>query len=127
MKKPLMVLALSILATTFVAGLAGARPPYYLEFKGKYYKPDGDITEKEFAKKVDAAGCRVCHGKNDEGKADKKIRNVYGKALAGELMKNEKNKEKIKKALDTVYDKKVPDGTETYGDRIKAGKLPAGD
>jgi len=104
---------------------ASGRAQYNAEFKGKYYKPDGTDVEKKFAKKVDMAKCLVCHGKKD-GKEDKKVRNEYGQALS-KLLKNDKDKEKIKKALDTVYDEKVPDGTETFGDRIKAGKLPGGD
>jgi hypothetical protein len=126
MKKPL---ALSVLAVAFAASLAGARPTHNTEFKGRYYKPDGDKTEKEFAKKVDVAKCLVCHGKDAEGKKKNEIRNEYGKVIEKLLgKKNEMDKEKIRKALDDAYDTKAAGGSdETYGQRIKAGKLPAGE
>ncbi len=127
MKKPLMVLALSVLATTFLAGLAVARVPYYTEFKRKYYKPNGDETERGFAMKVDMAKCLVCHGKDAEGKKKKGIRNEYGKIVEEFLGGDKGDKGQIGKALDEAYNTKVADGSETYGDRIKAGKLPAGD
>ncbi len=126
MRKAVCILIFGTVLALSVNG-AGARPLYNTEFKGKYYKPDGTDVEKELAKKIDMAKCLVCHGKKD-GKEDKKVRNDYGKALGKLLNKDDaKNKEKIKKALDTVYNEKVPDGTETFGDRIKAGKLPGGE
>jgi hypothetical protein len=96
---------------------ATARPTYLPEFKGKY--ADGDA---EYAKKVDAAKCAICHDPKEIN--NKKKRNNYGKVLAKHL-KNEKDKEKIKKALDTAYEEKVPGKDETFGERIKAKKLPA--
>jgi len=124
MRKTVWILIFGTVVALSVNG-AGARPLYNTEFKGKYYKPGGTDVEKELARKIDMAKCLVCHGKKD-GKEDKKVRNDYGQALS-KLLKNEKDKEKVKKALDTVYDQKVPDGTETFGDRIKAGKLPGGE
>jgi formate-dependent nitrite reductase cytochrome c552 subunit len=100
------------------ASWASARAPYFTEFKDKYTKDD-----EEYAKKVKAAGCAVCHDPKDL--PDKKKHNVYGKELKKLLTKDDvKDKEKIRKALDTVYDIKAPGGTETFGDRIKAKKLP---
>jgi len=104
-----------------------ARPQYNTEFKGKYYKPDGTDVEKTFAEKVDIVKCMVCHGLNAQGKADRRILNDYGSAL-GKLLNKQRNKQRIIAALDRVSKQKVPDGTdETFGDRIKVGKLPGGE
>ncbi len=127
MKKAGLFLICGSVVVALSVNWASARPQFNAEFKGKYVKPDGTDVEKGFAKKVDMVKCLVCHGKKD-GKEDKKVRNDYGKALNKLLNKDDaKNKVKINKALDTVYDEKVPDGTETFGDRIKAGKLPGGE
>jgi len=101
---------------------ANARKPYFDVFKGKYYKPDGTDTEKEFAEKVDTVKCMICH---DNG--DMKVLNDYGNEL-GKLLKKQNNKQRILAAIDKVHKLKVPcDPTETFGERIKAGKLPGGE
>lgn len=87
-----------------------------------------DETDKEFAKliKSNKTGCYVCH----QGKK-RKNQNPYGKELEKLLdkKKDKKDKEKIIAALKKVEkihtdpkDKKSP----TYGDLIKANKLPGG-
>jgi hypothetical protein len=64
---------------------------------------------------------------NAEGKADKKVLNDYGREL-GKLLRKQNNKQRIVAAIDMVDKKKVPNGdAETFGDRIKAGKLPGGE
>jgi hypothetical protein len=76
------------------------------------------------AAEVDKAKCNVCH----VGKS-KKDRNAYGQALAELLDKKEdkENKEKIRQALETVASKpSAGDGSPTFGDLIKQGKLPGG-
>ena len=107
----------------FVAGLAlvglliaislqsaDARPQYNKAFQKKYPK----VTA---AKKLK---CNVCHmGKK------KKPRNPYGKVLEKLVKKNEKDAKKIDEALTKAGATKIKkDGKETYGDRLKAGKLP---
>jgi len=87
-------------------------------------KPDSsDPAEKALAAAVETAKCNLCH----KGK-EKKDRNAYGEALAELLDKKEdaKNVDKIRKALETVAAKASPDGGPTFGELIKAGKLPGG-
>lgn len=109
---------------------ATAVPPFSNEFKSKYIKPDGDEKEKKLAEAYGkVAGCLICHEKDDKGKANTKKRNAYGKALGEHIKKaDSKDKEKIQKALDTVFDEKIDkedkEAKETWGDRIKEGKLP---
>ena len=115
-------------AVAMVAG-ATARPALAIkqfndEFKAVYVKPDSsDPAEKALAAAVETAKCNLCH----KGK-EKKDRNAYGEALAELLDKKEdaKNVDKIRKALETVAAKASPDGGPTFGELIKAGKLPGG-
>ncbi len=110
-----------IVASRSSASDSSPTKPFFDEFNAKYVKKEGTDAEKELAKKVETLKCAVCHDPKD-----KKKRNDYGKALDKLLDKKEdaKNKEKIIKSLDTVYGEKVPGKDETFGDRIKAGKLP---
>jgi hypothetical protein len=108
------------------AGTAQSRPAYFKAFNAKYVKPDGTPDEKAFAAAVKDAKCAVCH----EGES-KKNRNAYGKELAKLFVPpNEKDPAKIDEALDKVaemhVDPKDPK-SPTFGDLIKAGKLPASD
>ena len=133
MKKVVLSLYCGALVLGLLLNHAGAIPAFKKEFDAKYVKKDStDPVEKSFAEAAEGAKCLVCHGKNAEGKEDKKTRNTYGKAL-GKLLdkkKDAKDKEKIQKALDKVagekVDEKKPD-SPTFGDLIKAGKLPGGD
>ncbi len=95
------------------------------EFQKLYINPD---TNEEFAKlvKSNKTGCFVCH----QGKK-RKHHNTYGIHLTKLLDKKKdiKDKEKIIAALKKVEkmhidpdDKKSP----TYGELIKANKLPGG-
>ena len=128
--------ALTVLVAAFVLGLslnaAHAIAPFKKEFDEKYVKKDSsDAKDQEFASAVKKANCLVCHGKNAEGKEDKKVRNPYGQALDKLLDKKEdaKNKEKIQAALETVAkEKSNPDdpSSPTFGDLISSGKLPGG-
>ncbi len=87
---------------------------------------------EEFKALADEAKCNVCHVKDE----NKKIRNEYGEAVAEFLRKKdfppdrfkkepEKCKEEIEAAFKKVAEKTAKDG-ETFGDKIKAGKLPGG-
>ena len=95
------------------------------EFEKLYIDED---TDKEFAKliKSNKTGCYACH----QGKK-RKNQNSYGKELEDLLdkKKDRKDKEKIIAALKKVEkihtdpkDKESP----TYGELIKANKLPGG-
>jgi hypothetical protein len=107
-----------------LAGGGFARPAFAIkqfqdEFKSLYVQEGTPL-----AAEVERVKCNVCH----VGK-DKKERNAYGKALDERLDKkaDKDDKEKIRKMLEEVAalpsdpDKK---DSPTFGDLIKAGKLP---
>ncbi len=96
---------------------AEAIPPFQKEFV-KMYAPPGS----PLAAKVKKVKCNICH----KGKK-KKNRNAYGDALAKLLdrKKDKKNVEKIRKALKTVESQSAKPGGPTFGELLKAGKLPA--
>jgi cytochrome c2 len=95
------------------------------EFIAKYVKPDStDAREKAFAAACEKAKCNICH----EG-ISKKNRNAYGKELA-KLLKRERDKDdkpKIQAALDKVAAMKPDPKSPTFGELIKAGRLPGGE
>jgi cytochrome c2 len=121
---------LSIVAGMLVglvpAGSAVAVVQYYNEFKAQYLENHPD---KEYAKALTKASdkCYVCH----QGKK-RKNHNEFGKHLV-ELLdrkKDMKDKAKIQAALEKVLAMHVDpadDKSETYADRVKAGKWPGGD
>lgn len=89
---------------------AEARAQYNKAFQAKY----PDLAAAKEAK------CGVCHPSSD----DKKVRNDYAMAFGKGLgMKNQKDEAKINEALAAAEGEKNADG-KTYGDLIKAGKLP---
>jgi hypothetical protein len=121
--------AATILALVFGVAIqpAHAIKPFSDEFKGKYVKEDSkEKKDQDFAKLVGETKCNVCHlGKS------KKDRNPYGVELSKLLDKkaDKANKDKIQSVLAKVEklpvnakDKKSP----TFGELIKAGKLPGG-
>ncbi|HEY4310234.1 MAG TPA: hypothetical protein VGN12_12355 [Pirellulales bacterium] len=123
--------ALTMLAVTFVFGLslntARAIAPFKKEFDELYVK---DSKNEAFVAAAKKANCLICHGKNAEGKEDKKVRNAYGKALDKLLDKKDdaKNVEKIRAALETVAkEKSNPDdaSSPTFGELLSEGKLPS--
>jgi hypothetical protein len=108
------------------ASKAEAFPPFKSAFLKEYTKPDStDEKDVAFKAAAEKAGCDICHA----GK-DKKKRNAYGKALEQYLKPNMKNApDKIKEGLESgakehsdPSDEKSP----TFGEKIAAGKLPAG-
>ena len=128
MKRIVLTLVIASLILGLSLNTAYAIKPFKDEFDAKYVK---DATNTEFVDAVKKANCNLCHGKNAEGKDDKKVRNAYGKALDKLLDKKEdaKNKEKIQAALDTVAgEKSNPDdpSSPTFGELLKQGKLPGG-
>jgi hypothetical protein len=105
------------------------------EFEARYNvkEPQTD-AEKALAEKVAVTKCFVCHV---EGAESKEAKNAYGTELGKLLDKDnfslerrkaepDKVKEEIQKALEAVEAIEAAGG-ETYGSRIKAGKLPVGD
>ena len=108
-----------------VLAIGTARPALAIkQFQEEFvslYAPEGSPLAAE----VERVKCDVCH----VGK-DKKERNVYGQALDERLDKkaDKNDKEKIRKMLEEVAalpsDPAKPD-SPTFGDLIKAGKLPA--
>jgi hypothetical protein len=134
----LMLLGVAV-TLCFWVSKAQALPEFKKAFQEKYVdssdNPDFKAAFKE-------ASCNVCHVKGDR---NKKHRNEYGKLLAkytgGSVVKDRNaaeasggdsaKKDVMDKALkalaegfDKVADEKSSSG-DTYGERIKAGKLPA--
>jgi hypothetical protein len=114
------IMTVAIMMTVGLVSLS-ARPAFavkqfYDEFK-EVYAGDGGLDPSLVAK----AKCNICHVKGEK----KKVKNDYGKLL-DELLDRKtdaKNPEKIREALAKVADMKSPSG-ETWGEMIKAGKLP---
>ncbi|MES1212978.1 MAG: hypothetical protein ABUL64_00185 [Singulisphaera sp.] len=123
--------ALTLVAAAIVVGstfnTAHAIAPFKKEFDELYVKTS---KNEDFVAAAKKANCLICHGKNAEGKEDKKIRNAYGKALAKLLTKKDKDDTaKIKSALETVAkEKSNPDdaNSPTFGELLSQGKLPGG-
>ena len=120
-----LFLAASALFIFGVARPAAGVQQFYDAFVKRYIN---DHPDKKFAEYVTKeAKCWVCH----QGKM-RTNRNVFGKELDKMLDKktDAKDTEKIlasfKKAMEMKVDAKN-DKSETYGDRVKAGKLPAGE
>lgn len=125
MKKLLGILMLGAMALTLV-GSAQARPPYPPVFK-EVYDGNGDAIKAAI---TGDKKCNVCH----EG-TDKKMRNEFGKALSkafgkDDFMKLKSDKEALAAGLKEAFKKteaeKNSDG-KTFGELLKAGKLPGGD
>jgi hypothetical protein len=120
MKKP-FVIALSGLLVLAMYAATHAFPQFKAEFDAMYVKEGTPL-----AAKVAEVKCNVCH----EG-TSKKMRNVYGQALDKLLDKDDmKDPDKIRAALKTVEAMKVDpknSSSPTFGELIKAGKLPAGE
>jgi hypothetical protein len=135
--------ALALVAVYVAANLlvspASALPDFKKAFEKRYATDSGS---DEFKAAVKAAGCNVCHVK---GAPNKKARNAYGMALskivgghakadwdaakAGGDDAGKAKMDEILKKLDEAFTKvegqKSASG-QTYGDLIKAGKLPSG-
>lgn len=94
-----------------MSGQAEARPQYLKAFAAKYQNLLSQAKKQK---------CAVCHcGKT------KKMRNDYGKALMKHVgKKNQKDKAIINAALGKAEKDKKPATKKTFGDLIKAGKLP---
>jgi hypothetical protein len=132
------LLLLGVVVTLgFWVSKAQALPQFKDAFKAKYVDNSNDPQFKADFKK---ASCNTCHVKGEK----KSVRNDYGKALAkftggtvhkdmaaaeasgGDSAKQavlDKAVQALGEGFDKVADEKSSTG-ETYGERIKAGKLP---
>jgi hypothetical protein len=123
MKKAGILTLFGLVAAVFVglSGTADARPQYKKAHDAKY-KDSGIAGDLKTAK------CNSCHfGKK------KKNRNDYGEALIKAGLTEEtykelkKDKEALAKCIDAALEKVLSEKSasgETFGERIKAGKLP---
>ncbi len=137
MKKVVALLLLGgFMALNNWASPAQALPPFKKAFDQKYVANSTDANFKAAAK---AAGCNICHVKDKE----KTERNEYGAALAkvtGGKVKADLDAaatpaakkaivdaalKNLQKAFQQVEADKSAAGP-TFGEQIKAGKLPAG-
>lgn len=124
MKKSLVVLVAFAVLAMMLQGTTLARPPYKTVFDAMYVEKGS----AEFKAAAGEAKCDSCHVK---GK-DKKQRNDYGKALSeflnkGVADKMKENPDEAKKEIMAALEKaeaKKADGGQTFGELIKAGKLP---
>jgi cytochrome c553 len=114
MRSKLMICGLAFAGALLFAGQnsAEARPGYLKAFMAKY---DGLAAAAKKAK------CGVCHPVKS-----KKMRNDYGAALGKLTGKNQKDAAKIAEALGKNEKGKSATEGKTFGDLIKAGKLPGG-
>ena len=122
MRYPCFLLALPVLIA--VASPALALPPFQVQFKKDYLD---SFKDKKFVEEMNKADqkCLVCH----QGK-QKKNRNEFGKVVSKFLTKKDaKDKEKIAAGLKKAFAMHVDpknDKSETYMDRLLAGKWPGG-
>ena len=112
--------AIAVFAVALSAERAAAIPPFKKEFETRYVKDGSPL-----ATAVEQAKCNVCH----KGTSTKEF-NDYGLALEKMLDKatDAKDAEKIQKVLETVESQPSKPGDKsapTFGDLLKAGKLPA--
>jgi formate-dependent nitrite reductase cytochrome c552 subunit len=119
MRRAIFVVLLAGLVVGLSQSSARAVKPFLIEFQEKYTNKNGSAEDKAYAELVEKTQCNVCHMGNS-----KKMRNDYGKALNKFIKKEEqKEKEKIKGALDKAAEEKSPSG-KTFGELIKEHKLP---
>jgi hypothetical protein len=125
MRSRYLLVALSLVIAFSAARRAAAIKPFYDEFKKDYIENN---ENKKFAEEAGKppVGCYMCH----QGK-EKKSRNAFGKEV-GKLLnkkKDAKDTAKMDEAFKTALEMHVDpkdDKSETYMDRIKAGKWPGG-
>ena len=126
MKKFVVTLLVGAFAWTVFLGSAQARPAYP-GILGEYYKDNEAIVTK--VKGADK--CNACHDPESKSKKD---HNVYGKSFKKHMPKDEFDKlkgpdqkadlaKKVGEALKAAEADKHASG-KTFGEVIKAGKLP---
>jgi len=111
--QPVVVIAFCLMGLLLLTGKeeANARPKFVKVF-AKTYPDLKPAVKKE--------KCKICH----PGKKKKEL-NKYGEEM-GKVVpkKNIKDEEKIKKALIDTEDKTSEVAGKTFGELIKAGKMP---
>lgn len=124
-----------LVAALGLVTLTASRPADAIPIFAKVFKQDylDNNTHKEFAEEASKApnSCLVCH----QGAKNRKNRNAFGKEVGKLLNKKDNSKptpenmakitEALKKAMEMHVDPK-DDKSETYLDRVKAGKYPVG-
>lgn len=124
-------LALVLGCLMFVSSPAMAISEFGKQWKEKYLGDDAPEAFKTAGRK---AGCFVCHVKDED---KKKVRNEYGQALhkflkaedfPKEYLKSnpEEAQKKIFEGFEKAAEMKSKDG-KAFGEKIKAGELPATD
>ena len=122
MKKVCACVVLCLFAVAWSAQSASALPPFNKEWVAKYNPGEKNAAFKD-------AKCNVCHAGDN-----KKMKNEYGKAVGKYLTKA--NYLKIKED-DAAAKKYILEGLQkaesekssagkSYGELLKAGKLPSG-
>ncbi len=121
-------LTLAVVVSGLPAPSADAYPDFYKAFEKKYVGDKSTDPQKSLAETISGmkSKCNLCHDPAKiNGKTSKKNKNPYGKELSELLGKDDKkNEEKIMKALAEVEDKKAENAKASYGDALKAGKVP---
>ncbi|MEX1042638.1 MAG: hypothetical protein WDZ51_18535 [Pirellulaceae bacterium] len=132
MKKLGLCLLLGVCASAFSADSAFAIKPFSDAFVVRYKvaEPSTD-TEKALAAGVATAKCNLCHVDGE----NKKVRNEYGEQLSKLLDKTNYSVKRRKAEPDVVeaeivaallkVEAEMSKSGEAFGDKIKAGKLPA--
>ncbi len=134
MKKVCLTVLCGAIAVAAVMSLKTDSAQAYSQF-GKgfvkvYVGEETTDAQKSLAAAYKAAKkCYVCHDPNkktDEGKSSKKFRNAYGDALHKYITKKDKKDEaKILASIKKVEGLKAEGASLTFGELIKAGKLPS--
>jgi hypothetical protein len=118
----------AVVVTAFTAAPAFALPVFKKEWEERYITPS---MNEDFKAAYKEASCNVCHVPEEK----KELRNPYGMALSKLLPKDNYKKEridaepeKVKAEIIAAFEKvetaKGVNG-ESYGERLKSGKLPA--
>lgn len=118
-----LLFAASLLVAAVAARPASAILPFYNALKADYLEK---LEDKKFFEEVNkpANRCFVCH----QGR-DRKVRNAMGLEMSKLIKKTEKDKAKMSAAIKKVLEMHVDpkdSKSETYLDRLKASKWPAG-
>lgn len=124
-----------LVAVLALVALAASRPAVAIPLFAKVFKEEylDKNADKKFAEEASKPpnSCLICH----QGVKNRKHRNAFGKEVGKLLNKKDNSKptpenlpkitEALKKALAMHVDPK-DDKSETYLDRVKAGKYPVG-
>src|SRR5437868_12954446 len=122
MKKVCVCVVVCLIGLAWSMQSASALPPFNKEWVAKYNEGEKNAAFKE-------AKCNICHAGES-----KKMKNEYGKAVGKYLTKAKYNeikedeaaaKKYIQEGLQKAEGEKGSAGT-SYGEVLKAGKLPGG-